>query len=71
MLNYIRAEAYKLLCRPYTYITLAVMLALEGIFAEGFAFHNSHSSATPSAGPSSTSWGWGSSAFVCVCSPGT
>ena len=50
MLNYIRAETYKVLRRPYTYITLAVMLVLEGIFAAGFAFHNSHSLATPFGG---------------------
>ncbi|MDE7003804.1 MAG: ABC transporter permease [Oscillospiraceae bacterium] len=47
MLNYIRAEIYKLLHRPYTYITLGIMLALEGLFAAGFAFHNSNSFATP------------------------
>ena len=29
MLNYIRAETYKVLRRPYTYIALAVMLVLE------------------------------------------
>ena len=50
MLNYIRAETYKVLRRPYTYIALAVMLVLEGIFAAGFAFHNSHSFATPFGG---------------------
>ena len=66
MLNYIRAEAYKLLCRPYTYITLAVMLALEGIFAEGFAFHNSHSSATPFGGAIVSIVGMGVIGF-CVC----
>ena len=31
MLNYIRAEAYKLLHRPYTYIALGVLLALEAL----------------------------------------
>ncbi len=66
MLNYIRAEAYKLLCRPYTYITLAVMLALEGIFAEGFAFHNSHSSATPFGGAIVSIVGMGVIGF-CMC----
>ena len=66
MLNYIRAEAYKLLCRPYTYITLAVMLALEGIFAEGFAFHNSHSSATPFGGAIVNIVGMGVIGF-CMC----
>ncbi len=50
MLNYIRAETYKVLRRPYTYLALAVMLVLEGIFAAGFAFHNSHSFATPFGG---------------------
>ena len=50
MLNYIRAETYKVLRRPYTYIALAVMLVLEGIFAAGFAFYNSHSFATPFGG---------------------
>lgn len=43
MLNYIRAEIYKLLRRPYTYITLGILLALEGLFASMFVFHNSHS----------------------------
>lgn len=47
MLNYIRAEIYKLLRRPYTYITLGVMLAFEALFASMFAFHNSHSLITP------------------------
>ena len=50
MLNYIRAETYKVLRRPYTYIALAVMLVREGILAAGFAFHNSHSFATPFGG---------------------
>lgn len=44
MLNYIRAEIYKLLRRKYTYITLGVLLALEGLFAATFMFHNAHSS---------------------------
>lgn len=47
MLNYIRAEAYKLLHRPYTYIALGVLLALEALYASMFAFHNSHSLVTP------------------------
>lgn len=47
MLNYIHAEFYKLLRRPYTYITLGVMLLLEGLLVAGFTFHNSHSFATP------------------------
>ena len=50
MLNYIRAEFYKVLHRPYTYITLAVLLALEGLFASMFAFHNAHSLVTPFGG---------------------
>lgn len=50
MLNYIRAEIYKLLRRPYAYITLGVMLALEALYASMFAFHNAHSMATPFGG---------------------
>lgn len=50
MLNYIRAEVYKLLRRPYTYIVLGVMLALEALYASMFAFHNAHSLATPFGG---------------------
>lgn len=50
MLNYIRAEIYKLLHRPYTYIALGVMLGLEALFASMFAFHNAHSSPTPFGG---------------------
>lgn len=50
MLNYIRAEFYKLLRRPYTYITLGVMLVLEALFASMFAFHNAHSLVTPFGG---------------------
>lgn len=50
MLNYIRAEIYKLLRRPYTYVCLGVMLALEGLYASMFAFHNAHSMATPFGG---------------------
>ena len=47
MFNYIRAECYKLLRRKYTYVALAVMLALETLFVSMFAFHNSHSFETP------------------------
>ncbi len=43
MLNYIRAEIYKLLHRKYTYIALGIFLALEGLLIAGFVFHNSHS----------------------------
>lgn len=50
MLNYIRAETYKLLHRKYTYIALGIMMVLEALFAAGFAFHNSHSFATPFGG---------------------
>lgn len=50
MFNYIRAEIYKLLHRPYTYIALGVMLALEALYASMFAFHNAHSMATPFGG---------------------
>ena len=50
MFNYIRAEFYKLLRRPYTYIALGIMLALEALFASMFVFHNSHSMATPFGG---------------------
>lgn len=41
MLNYIRAEVYKLLRRKYTYIALGVMLALEALLVWGFVFINS------------------------------
>lgn len=50
MFNYIRAEFYKLLHRKYTYITLTVMLVLEGLFVSMFAFHNAHSYVTPFGG---------------------
>jgi len=50
MFNYIRAECYKVLRRKYTYVTLAIMLALEGFFVAGFAFHNAHSLPTPFSG---------------------
>lgn len=41
MLNYVRAEIYKLLHRPYTFIALGVMLLLEGLLVSGFVFVNS------------------------------
>lgn len=66
MLNYIRAEIYKLLRRPYTYITLAILLALEGLYASMFAFHNSHSSATPFGGAIVTLAEMGTIGF-CIC----
>ena len=50
MLNYIRAGAYELVHRPYTYIALGVMLVLEALYASMFAFHNAHSMATPFGG---------------------
>lgn len=50
MLNYIQAEFYKLFHRKYTYIVLGIFLALEGLLAAGFAFHNAHSYATPFGG---------------------
>lgn len=66
MLNYIRAEIYKLLHRPYTYITLGVMLALEALYASMFVFHNSHSSATPFGGAVITIVEMGAIGF-CIC----
>lgn len=66
MLNYIRAEVYKLLHRPYTYVTLAVMLALEALYASMFAFHNSHSMATPFGGAVVTIVEMGFIGF-CIC----
>lgn len=50
MLNYIRAEVYKMLRRPYIYIALGVLLALEALYASMFAFHNAHSLVTPFGG---------------------
>lgn len=44
MLNYIRAEFYKVSRRKYTWITLAVMLALEAVLVGGFVFMNAHGS---------------------------
>lgn len=66
MLNYIRAEIYKLLRRPYTYITLGVMLALEALYASMFAFHNAHSLATPFGGAVVTIVELGTIGF-CIC----
>lgn len=66
MLNYIRAECYKLLRRPYTYITLAILLALEGLYASMFAFHNAHSLATPFGGAVVTLTEMGTIGF-CIC----
>lgn len=66
MLNYIRAELYKLLRRPYTYIALGVLLALEGLYASMFAFHNAHSMTTPFGGAIVTLVEMGTIGF-CVC----
>ena len=66
MLNYIRAEIYKLLHRPYTYITLGVMLALEALYASMFSFHNAHSMATPFGGAVVTIVQMGFIGF-CIC----
>ena len=46
MLNYIRAEFYKLMCRKYTYIALSVLLVLEGLLVAGNVFHNAHGGTT-------------------------
>lgn len=66
MLNYIRAEIYKLLRRPYTYIALGVLLGLEALYVSMFAFHNSHSMNTPFGGAVVTILGMGTIGF-CVC----
>ena len=66
MLNYIRAEIYKVLRRPYTYITLVVMLILEALYASMFAFHNAHSMATPFGGAVVTIVEMGTIGF-CTC----
>lgn len=50
MLNYIRAELYKVLRRKYVYITLGIFLLLESLMVAGYAFHNSHSYPTPFGG---------------------
>lgn len=42
MVNYIRAELYKVFRRKYTWITLVVVLALESLLVAGWAFTNSH-----------------------------
>ncbi len=44
MLNYLRAELYKVFHRKYTWITLVVLLALESVLVWGFAFINSNGS---------------------------
>lgn len=42
MVNYIRAEFYKVFRRRYTWITLVVLLALGGPDGAGWMFTNSH-----------------------------
>lgn len=42
MLNYLRAEIYKFLHRKYFWITLTIVLALEGLLIFGYSFTNSH-----------------------------
>lgn len=42
MLNYIRAEFYKVFRRKYTWITLAIVLALEALLVSGWVFTNVH-----------------------------
>ena len=42
MLNYIRAEFYKVFRRKYTWITLAIVLALEALLVSGWVFTNFH-----------------------------
>lgn len=42
MLNYIRAEFYKVLRRSYVWVTLSVVLALEALLIAGFVFMNAN-----------------------------
>lgn len=42
MLNYIRAEFYKVFRRKYTWITLIIVLALEALLVSGWVFTNTH-----------------------------
>ena len=42
MLNYIRAEFYKVAHRKYPYIALIILLLLEGLLVSGWAFTNYH-----------------------------
>lgn len=42
MLNYIRAEFYKVFRRKYTWITLIIALALEALLVSGWVFTNVH-----------------------------
>lgn len=66
MLNYIRAEVYKLLRRPYTYVVLGVFLLLEGFLVAGHAFHNAHSYITPFGGAIIMVVEFGTIGF-CIC----
>lgn len=66
MLNYIRAEFYKLLHRKYTYIALGIFLLLEGLLVAGHAFHNAHSYSTPFGGAIVMIVEFGSIGF-CTC----
>lgn len=40
MLNYLRAECYKIVHRKYTWISLAIVLALEALLVSGWVFMN-------------------------------
>ena len=42
MVNYLRAEFYKVFRRRYVWVTLAIVLALEGLLVSGFVFLNAH-----------------------------
>lgn len=42
MLNYIRAEWYKLLHRKYTLIFIAILLACEALLVSGWVYTNAH-----------------------------
>ena len=42
MLNYMRAEFYKVFRRKYTWITLTIVLVLEALLVAGWAFTNAH-----------------------------
>ena len=66
MLNYIRAEFYKLLRRKYTYLVPGGFLVMEAMLLAGFAFHNSHSNPTPFGNAVSIIASLGALGF-CVC----
>ncbi len=44
VLNYIRAEFYKVFRRKYTWITLGILLVLEALLVSGYVFINVHGS---------------------------